>query len=500
MRELGILGGALSLSALVLSSGCASNDAAPSSDLSVCAPNQPGCGSQTMVPTAGTGASALPLAGMGSVTQPLPMAGGQSTGSPQPGSAGGVPCDVARVVSDNCTLCHAATPVFGAPMPLMTLADFHKPAFSNPQRKVFEVVSERINAQEVARRMPPASSEALAAADLAAMNAWLGASAMGTATGACNITMGGSPTGMAGGGGTTLPPGTSGGLSVDPIEYNDPLMECYEIRAHAPGDKTQPYSVSTQPDNYMNFHFMPEFEGTRYVRSYRLLLDNERVVHHWLFFKNSGPKTDGAVEPSSGTHPDGELQHGWAPGGGDVYFHPDVGTEMPSNTSYTLELHYNNTTGSASPDTSGLEVCVTPTRPANVATMSWLGTDAISGTSATGTCDPSSNAPIRIVAGTPHMHTKGTHMKVVVTRAGGQSEVVHDEPFDFNYQVVYPEEIMIMPGDKITTTCTYNAPATFGPGTSSEMCYWFAMHYPENSLTNGNPIGSIIHGPNTCLQ
>jgi len=98
------------------------------------------------------------------------------------------------------------------------------------------------------------------------------------------------------------------------------------------------------------------------------------------------------------------------------------------------------------------------------------------------------------------MHTKGNHMKVVVNRQSGQPEVVHDQAFDFNYQVVYPEDIMIMPGDTITTTCSYSSPATFGPGTSAEMCYWFAMHYPANSLVNGNVLGTILHGPNTCLQ
>jgi hypothetical protein len=57
-----------------------------------------------------------------------------------------------------------------------------------------------------------------------------------------------------------------------------------------------------------------------------------------------------------------------------------------------------------------------------------------------------------------------------------------------------------MPGDSIKTTCKYNAPASFGEGTNDEMCYLFTLYYPKLSLTNGNPIGTLIHGPNTCLQ
>jgi hypothetical protein len=414
---------------------------------------------------------------------------------------GGVPCDVAAVISNNCTACHQAVPQFGATMPLLTLADFHAPARSNPGRKVVELVGERINATEASRRMPPMLQPALSQVELDTLNFWIGGGAQAGAT-VCPITVGTLQTGGAGTGGMAggePPTPVASGLSLTPIEYNDPLMECYELRAHAPGNRMTPYTVSTQPDNYQNFDFMPQWTGMRYVRSFRLLLDNAAVVHHWLLFKNTGPKTDLAVSASSGTHPDGELLHGWAPGGGDLYFAPDVGTEMPDNKSYTFELHYNNGTGAPAQDSTGVEVCVTPTRPENLAVLSWLGTDGINGTSATGVCDPTSNERIHIIGGTPHMHTKGTHMKVELTRAGGAKEMVHDEPFDFNTQIVYIEDLWLEPGDSIATTCTYREPASFGAGTSAEMCYWFAMHYPALALTNGNPIAGFIHGPNTCL-
>src|SRR5688572_26095502 len=108
MREARVLGGALSLSVLVMSSGCASNEPV-SPELTVCPANQPNCGRPPPLGTGvGGGASGQPLAGTGGSVQPLPTAGSQSTMTPGGGS-GGVPCDVARVVSDNCTLCHAAT-------------------------------------------------------------------------------------------------------------------------------------------------------------------------------------------------------------------------------------------------------------------------------------------------------------------------------------------------------------------------------------------------------
>ena len=42
-----------------------------------------------------------------------------------------------------------------------------------------------------------------------------------------------------------------------------------------------------------------------------------------------------------------------------------------------------------------------------------------SGTSARGTCNPSSNEPIHLIASQPHMHLKGRHMTVVINRAAG---------------------------------------------------------------------------------
>ena len=90
-------------------------------------------------------------------------------------------------------------------------------------------------------------------------------------------------------------------------------------------------------------------------------------------------------------------------------------------------------------------------------------------------------------------------MRVVVNRAGGGQEVVHDEAFSFENQRMYPEDITLNPGDYLTTTCTYSSPATFGSGTNQEMCYWFALAYPAGALTDGAFIGTLTHGANACL-
>jgi Copper type II ascorbate-dependent monooxygenase, C-terminal domain len=422
-------------------------------------------------------------------------------------AADGVPCNVATVVSNNCTLCHASKPSFGAPMALMTYADFHAAAKSDPTKKVYELIPVRIKTTDTTKRMPPVSRPALLPADLQALDGWATAGAMPSATGTppTNQMTTGPGMGAAGAAGmTTVPSGTTagpGGSSTTPIQYNDPLMKCYQLKAHDPSNISAPFSVSTQPDMYTNFSFTAPWTGMQYARSFHVMTDNLQVIHHWLLYKGMAG-ADGSVAASPGAHPGGELVHGWAPGGNDLYLSPDTGEEMPGGDmggGFTLETHHNNGTGAPAPDSSGVEVCVTPTMPTNIASISWLGTDAISGTMATGVCTPTYNGPIHIIGGTPHMHIKGTRQTVIITRANGMTETLHDQPFDFNYQRSYPDSTIINPGDSLATTCYWNAPAAFGETTTSEMCYYFTLYYPKLSLTNGNPVGALIHGNNTCL-
>jgi hypothetical protein len=316
-----------------------------------------------------------------------------------------------------------------------------------------------------------------------------GAVAMGGAGGGTAVAMGGA-------GGATA---TSGGsASVTPIEYNDPDMKCYKFLAHAQGNMNAPYSQGPG-ENYVNFTFNAPWQGTVYSRAIKLAIDpNSKVIHHWLLFKQTGPVTDGAVAPGIGTHPDGILLHGWAPGASPLYLDPDVGMKLESNVGYELELHYNNSGNAPGDDHSGAEVCVTTKVPAHVAELAWLGTDAIGGTTAVGNCAPSSTEPIHIIAAQPHMHLLGYHMKVVVNRVGGGQDVIHDEDFSFGNQRYYVLNATLMPGDTVTTTCMYTGPATFGSSTNNEMCYFFSMHWPAGALRSTG-IGSLVHGADSCM-
>ena len=410
-------------------------------------------------------------------------------------SATDVPCDVAAIVSEHCTTCHGSTPRFNAPMSLTSAADFAATAPITSTEKVGQAASRRIKADGAARMPPPGTVEALDDTELATLTAWLDSGAPAAAQGGCAI----DDISIRGGAAEDLlPRPTSTGTVLGPyVGWEDDGVECYPFTAFQPGDDGAPFRVGTAVDRYIGFGFRPPWSGTRFVRAFRTIIDNDQVLHHWILFEEPGAAA-GSANEILGAHPGGAMMHGWAPGGSDLYFTPDLGMRMDSGTTYLLEVHYNSSDPDAL-DASGVEVCVTESQPQNEAIISWLGTDVINGTQAEGTCAPRSSQPIHIVAGTPHMHLKGRHMKVTVTRASGGTEVVHDEPFDFQNQRGYQENLTLQPGDRVTTTCSFSSPATFGRGTNEEMCYWFALAYPAGELTDNAFIGTLTHGANSCL-
>jgi hypothetical protein len=77
--------------------------------------------------------------------------------------------------------------------------------------------------------------------------------------------------------------------------------------------------------------------------------------------------------------------------------------------------------------------------------------------------------------------------------------VLHDKAFDFNYQVTYETTEVLMPGESITTTCTFSEPKCAGQSTSQEMCYNFTYAWPAHALVDNGPEGTLMHGKGVCL-
>ena len=308
--------------------------------------------------------------------------------------------------------------------------------------------------------MPPPPNARLLDADIGVLKTWIDA---GAPAGAC----------------TTEPP--LGTPEPKPTEELPPDVTCYTLTARQSAANAK-YSVPETPDLYQCFDYVPPW-GDKIVQvvAARPIIDNDRVLHHWILYNRTADVTDGTNASCVGAHPDASFITGWAPGGDGMHLPADVGLRTEAG-GFTLEIHYNNTVGAGQVDASGVEVCVTEKLRPKEAAVHWLGTQALNKVTAVGTCAPINTAPVTILSLSPHMHLQGRHMKTVINRKAGGTEVLHDAPFDFNTQISYDTPAVIQPGDTLTTTCTFAKPTPFGQKTNEEMCYNFVVAYPAGQL------------------
>ncbi|MET0386466.1 MAG: hypothetical protein ABW321_10930 [Polyangiales bacterium] len=487
-----------------------------------------GSGTPTLPGTAGTrapaaGGAAAPAPGVGSGNPPAGAAGGGATpsvpvtpGAPGAPGAGGpttgnMPCGVSKVLASNCQSCHGAQPIGGAPMPLVTLADLHAPAKTNPALKVYEISHMRMNDQ--ARPMPP-GTDAKPAGDLAMLDTWLKGGAV--AGPASDATCGSD----APGGGPLVPDASEYGALV-PL----PGEKCYDFPVH--GGQTLPddsrYDVG-DGEHYEQFYYAAPWGNDEVATRYGGALDNPAVLHHWLMFSTAELDASGTHKTSPLPTLNGvnaQLIAGWAVGGKNLTMPADVGFELPpQGTTINVQWHFYNSSGTPQSDKSNVQVCTVPkSTKKNIAAITWTGTEDINGivwlggpgmppkqvSEFGGTCNPNraglaADEPIHIIAFWPHMHQLGTNMKATINRPDGTKEVIFDKPFDFNKQIHYLQNYDLLPGETMTTTCTFNNTTDkgvpFGESSDTEMCYLFTFSYPAHSFENN--VTSLIGATNTC--
>lgn len=460
----------------------------------------PATGTAGVSATAGTGA-AIPAGGTGGpgdVTQP---------------AAGVLPCGVSKALAAQCQTCHAAKPIAGAPMALMTHADFHKPAITMPSMKVHQVVKLRIH--DTMRPMPPTTE--LTAADMTAFDTWLdqGAPSAPAAEAAnCQITGPTEPTNI-----PTRMDGDRGALIPLPGET------CYDFKVHGSitsVDNTK-YDIVVG-EHYEQFYYKTPWPANSVATAYATKKDNEAVLHHWLLFSTDEAEVEGFHKTAPlptliGTNP--VLLAGWAVGGPTLVAPKDVGFELPNpGKQINVQWHFYNSTNSIQSDASSVQICTVPKAMVkNVGGITWLGTEDLNGniwfggagmpphkeTTFTTTCTPgrrglAADANIQIIGFEPHMHRIGKRMSTSVIKKDGTKTMIFDKPFSFGNETHYYQDYTLLPGEKLETSCTFNNTndfgVPFGESSDTEMCYQFVFAYPAHALSNGAP--SLLGVPDTC--
>jgi hypothetical protein len=418
------------------------------------------------------GASTLgACGGTTSSAEPGSSSGSSSSSSSSGGSSGtdgkpvvtDLPCAVQTVLEKNCQSCHAASPNFGAPMPLVTRADLLASARTQPAKRVIDLALERT--ADTAKPMPPPPASRLEKADTDALAAWAAA---------------GAPASSAACGATTLPPPVDTGVDCSPDLPVKPAV-AWEMPTQA-GDEYVCYGVDiTRPTPTHVVGFAPR-------------IDNTKIVHHIVLFESASTYPATPQKCDSGASLSWRMIMAWAPGGKGLNMPKEAGFPLKTSgaTHYVVQMHYSNPQGlAAQKDTSGFDLC-TSTPRAQEADVLAFGTTSISippnSVNFARTCSvkiPSQLAGLNLVAAMPHMHKLGAAMTTKLTPAGGGADVdLGTMPaYSFDTQAWLPLVATTKTNDVIKTTCTWTNPTgdtvKYGEKTADEMCYSFTVYYPK---------------------
>jgi mono/diheme cytochrome c family protein len=117
---------------------------------------------------------------------------GGSSGAGGGGGAtnAGLPCNVQAVYQTHCTSCHAAAPVSGAPMPLVTRSNLTAPSFVDATMTFAQRTVVRM--QSTTSPMPPAPGARVSTTEIQTVQSWISA---GYPAGTCGTTGGGADAG-----------------------------------------------------------------------------------------------------------------------------------------------------------------------------------------------------------------------------------------------------------------------------------------------------------------
>jgi hypothetical protein len=391
-----------------------------------------------------------------------------------------LPCALESLLAQHCWHCHGQTPQFAAPMSLVSWSDLQRPAPTRGDLPTYAYALER--ARSDTRPMPPAPHARLSSSELSLLSQWISA-ATPKGSEVC----------------ATTPTQAAAARVPKPADCD----ATYELRAHA-GDTTadtRKYTIPAQLDDsyYQCFYFAaPDADDTS-LFWYEPVIDNAAHIHHWIMYATAAAlHAPGSSGRCNSAEAGAYMIAGWGPGMDNASLAPDVGMRLPTGpkAGLVLELHYFNDSERSDEDASGVRFCTGPSaRREHSAAVHVTGSEGIclepgARSEVSGICKPRTDlGDIHITGIWPHMHKHARRMRVTIQRKQGASELVHDEPFDFQNQLYYLQhDIVLHPGDSLETRCYYqnssNQRVGFGESTQQEMCYAFVTAWPAGALSS----------------
>lgn len=253
----------------------------------------------------------------------------------------------------------------------------------------------------------------------------------------------------------------------------------------------QPFSVSGTSDIYQCFRIpVPDQGGDRWITDLQVLPDNLAVVHHVLVWvdrndQSAGMQGPDGSYPCSGT-PDiwpAELVGTWAPGQPPVHNPPTTGAILKQGASIVVNVHYHPLATSTELDSTQIALKLTDVKPDFFATY-YLIDQPFGATVQDGSFFipageaqheeilsfdilswiPLPGLELPIFSIMPHMHYRGTEMRVqIVDNAGNQECLIEANPFRFDFQTAYSYDATAIDqlptlggGESLQVRCRYD--------------------------------------------
>lgn len=394
--------------------------------------------------------------------------------------AGELPCAVDSVLAAQCRGCHGSKPSFGAPMPLVSLADLHAPARSDRTRHVYELVQRRIH--DDARPMPQAPNPRLTAADAETLDAWVARGAPKSEA-ACGTS-----------------PADDGGRR-GPV----PVLPCPTASATlAPG---APFSMPAGIGDLYVYYGVDVAAGVRrHITAITPIVQNTNIVHHMLLMQveQSVSPIPTTVAPATKMR----LLFGWAPGGNALTLPANVGFPEEGTAHYVVQIHYSNLAAlSGQTDASGFATCTGAPREHEADVMAF-GTETFTLPARARVAKkctvevPADYAGLTLFAAMPHQHQLGASIATTLVRGAATTDLGTRVPWNFQNQEWTPVNAVTQAGDKIVTRCEWvnggTAPVSYGENTQDEMCYSFTLYYPRRTAADWS--WNVPANASTCVD
>ena len=226
-----------------------------------------------------------------------------------------------------------------------------------------------------------------------------------------------------------------------------------------------------------------------YVTAFKSL-DPAGTHHTTLWVEESTPRPDGVISCGAAAGRGRRLQ-GSGVGTEPSSLPEGVAMKVLAGEQLVMNLHLFNVGDDFLEGTSG--VLVRRAQPedveneAEVILAGPLGLSVEPGNTTIGS-SCTLQAPATLFAVAPHMHQLGRHTKVTAHSSIEGERVVHDMPYDFTHQLLYPiEPIELAAGDSVSIDCSYSnetgSSVGWGDSTLDEMCFVGLSVFPATGLT-----------------